>query len=198
MCALIKGVGDLCVVGEAGVLDDLSAEVRRTVPDVILLKSGLSGGTDAETCKMLCDHLPALRIIVVAWNNEVAVFRHAVEAGAQGILIGNICREELIQSIRTVAKGNSYLGPDGADKTFSLLREHSDALGVRSGLQLLSPQERKIISLIAAGKTNKEIAVSLALSDNTVKNYITNMFVKLDITRRTQAVAFYMEACKSA
>jgi two-component system, NarL family, response regulator DevR len=197
VCALIKGVRDLRVVGEAGNLDDLPAEARRTIPDVILLRSGLSGGSDAETCKMLCDHLPALRIIVVAWNNEVAGFRNAVEARAQGILMGNICREELIQSIRTVAKGNSYLDPDGADKTVSLPREHPDVFDACFGMQCLSPQERRIIPLIALGCTNKEIAARLALSEKTIKNYVRNMFVKLDITRRTQAVALYTQACQS-
>jgi two-component system, NarL family, response regulator DevR len=193
--ALMKSVRDLCVVGEVGDADDLLIEVRRTTPDVILLKSGLSSGSDVEMCKMLCDNLPMIRIIVVAWNNEVSVFRNAIEAGAQGVLLGNICREKLIQAIRTVAKGSSYLGPDGADKTLRLLREHLDVFGIRSRLQSLSPQERRIISLIAEGNTNKEIAVNLVLSDKTVKNYIGNMFAKLDITRRTQAVALYMQAC---
>ncbi len=194
--ALMKSVRDLCVVGEVGNVYDLLAEVRRTTPDVILLKSGLSGWSEAQTCKLLCDHLPALRIIVVTWNNEVSVFRNVVEAGAQGVLLGDICREKLIQAIRTVAHGNSYLGPDGADKTFRLLREHLNVFRTRSGLQTLSPQERRIISLIADGNTNKEIAASLALSDKTVKNYIGNMFAKLDITRRTQAVALYVQACQ--
>lgn len=194
--ALLKGARDLCIVGEAGNADDLLAEVQRTTPDVILLKSGLSGGSDVEMCKMLCDHLPAIRIIAVAWNNEASGFRHAVEAGAHGILLGNVSREKLIQGIRTVAKGSSYLSPDGPGMTLRLLRERLDVFGTRSGLQILSPQERRIISLIAAGNTNKEIAVNLALSDKTVKNYIGNMFAKLDITRRTQAVALYVQACQ--
>ncbi|MBH0178570.1 MAG: response regulator transcription factor [Nitrospira sp.] len=194
MRSVLKGVRDVSVVGETDNADDILVESRRTNPDVILLKYGMSKGTEVKLCKLLFDNLPTVRIIVITWNNDVSVFRDVVEMGAQGILLENISHEKLIQAIRAVAKGNCYLCQDGADKTLRLLRQYRDEFEARAGLKILSPQERRIISLIAAGNTNKEIATNLVLSEKTVKNYIASMFAKLAITSRTQAAALYLQA----
>ncbi len=91
-----------------------------------------------------------------------------------------------------VAKGGSYVCSETAVQTSRLLRQRQHLLSARSGLDALSPQERRVIALIAEGNTNKEIAVTLKLSEKTVKNYIANMFSKLAINRRTQAAALYV------
>lgn len=192
--SVLKGVRDISVVGEADNADDILAESRRTNPDVILLKYRMSKRTEIEICKSLFENLPTVRVIVITWNNDVSVFRDVVETGAQGILLESISRENLIQAIRTVAKGNCYLCQDGTDKTFGLLRRYQDEFEACAELQLLSPQERRIIPLIAEGNSNKEIAVNLGLSEKTVRNYIASMFAKLDITSRTQAAALYLQA----
>lgn len=197
MRALLEEEPDMTVVGETDTAEDVLAESRRTKPDVMLLTYGLFKRRDTELRKQLSDALPALRIVVIVWSNDDDVFRHAVENGAQAILVGDICREKLIQAVHTVARGGSYLDQSGTDQTFRLLRQHSDALGSRSVLCNLSAQERKIISHIANGDTNKEIATKMTLSEKTVKNYIANMFVKLEITRRTQAVTLYLQTCRS-
>lgn len=192
--SVLTGVRDISVVGEADNADDVLTESRRTNPDVILLKHRMSKGTKVELCKLLFNILPTVRIIVITWSNDASVFRNAVETGAQGILLENIGREKLIEAIRTVAKGDCYLCPDSTDKTLHLLKRYQDESEARAGLQLLSPQERRIIPLIAAGDTNKEIAMKLVLSEKTVKNYIASMFTKLAITSRTQAAALYFQA----
>lgn len=192
--SVLKGVPDVSVVGEADNADDVLAESRRTNPDVMLLKYGMSKGPEAELCKLLFNSSPTIRIIVMTWNNDPSAFRNAVETGAQGILLENISSEKLIQAIRTVAKGNSYLCQDGADNTLRLLRGYQDEFDARAGLQVLSPQERRIIPLIAAGNTNKEIATNLVLSEKTVKNYIASIFAKLAVTSRTQVAALYLQA----
>jgi two-component system, NarL family, response regulator DevR len=192
--AVLQSVRDISVVGEADNADDVLAESRRTNPDVILLKYRMSKKTENEICKSLFTTLPAIRVILITWNNDISAFRNVVETGAQGILLENISGEKLIQAIRTVAKGDCYLCQDGTDKTLRLLRRHRDEFDAHAGLQLLSPQERRIIPLIAAGNTNKEIATSLALSEKTVKNYIASMFAKLAITSRTQAAVLYLRA----
>ena len=167
-------------------------ELQRAKPDMILLESGLPGGSETDMCQRLFGARPSARIISVMRDDNDAAFRRAVEAGAQGYLRKNTSRVELVRAIRIVATGGFYLGPDGADQTFRLLRHPENAVGLRSGLHTLSPQERRIIPLIAEGNTNKEIAVALNLSEKTVRNYIANMFVKLEIERRTQAVALYL------
>lgn len=189
--ALLESERDLTVVGETDNVDDLFTEARRTKPDVTLLTYGLPGCTDVEAYKQLFRSLSGVRIIVLVKDNDAAPFRHAVEAGAQGIILGNIGREELIKSVRAVARGDSYLDPEAVEKTFGLLRQQQKDVFLPKELHSLSPQERRIIPLIAEGYTNKEIAVKLALSDKTIKNYVANMFAKLAIERRTQAVALY-------
>ncbi|MDF0676178.1 MAG: response regulator transcription factor [Nitrospira sp.] len=192
--ALLEGERDLTVVGEADNAEDVFSGSRRTRPDVVLLESGLSGSSESEFYKTLLKYLPSLRIISLMRDGDAEAFRKAIEAGAQGFLRKSTGRIELVEAIRTVAKGGSYLSSDEADQTFHLLRRQQDTRCARSSLHILSPQERRIIALIAEGNTNKEIAAKLVLSDKTVKNYIGNMFAKLEIERRTQAATLYMKA----
>lgn len=193
VCALLEGERDLEVVGEADNAKDVLSESQRTKPDVILLKSGLSRGSESGFYKTLFNILPLVRIISVMRDGDVEAFRNAVEAGARGYLREKTDRMELIRAIRTVAKGDSYLGQETADQTFRLLRARRDSSFSPSALHILSPQERRVIALIAEGATNKEIAATLVLSEKTVKNYIVSIFAKLKIERRTQAAALYMK-----
>lgn len=192
--ALLEGERDLTIVGETDNAEDVLSESRRTKPDVVLLESGLSGSSESEFYKTLLNVLPSVRIISLMRDGDTEAFRNAIEAGAQGFLRMSTGRIELVGAIRTVAKGGSYLSSVEADQTFRLLRRQQDTMCARSSLHILSPQERRIIALIAEGNTNKEIAAKLVLSDKTVKNYIGNMFAKLEIERRTQAATLYMKA----
>jgi DNA-binding NarL/FixJ family response regulator len=191
--AFLQGEHDLEVVGEADNADAVLSESRRTKPEVVLLESELSGGSQSDICKRLFEALPSVRIVSLMRDNNDRAFLDAIEAGARGCLQKNVCRIELVRAVRTVAKGGSYLGPEGAEQTFRLLRQQQDGVHSRSRLHTLSLQERRVISLIAEGNTNKEIATKLVLSDKTVKNYIANLFVKLEVSRRTQAVARYLQ-----
>lgn len=195
--ALLEGERDLKVVGEADNAEDVLCKSRRAKPDVVLLESGLSGSSESEIYKTLLNVLPSVRIISVMRDSDAEAFRNATEAGAQGFLRKSSGRIELVGAIRTVAKGGSYLSSEETDQTLRLLRQRQDTICAQSTLHTLSPQERRIIALIAEGNTNKEIAAKLMLSDKTVKNYIGNMFAKLEIKRRTQAVALYLKAQSS-
>lgn len=194
--ALLEGEQDLEVVGEAHNAETVFSESRRTKPDVILLESGLAGGSEFDIYKILFHVLPSIRIVSLMRDDDIEAFRDAVTAGVQGYLGEKTGRTELIRAIRTVAKGSSYLGHETADQTFHLLRARRDPVCIPSALHILSPQERRVIALIAEGDTNKGIAAKLALSEKTVKNYIVSIFVKLKIERRTQAAALYMKAQK--
>ncbi len=187
MCALLEGERNFQVVGLVANVRQVLIESKRTKPDVILLESTLSGGK-ADICRTLFTIIPSVRIIMTIWDHgdQDAAFFRAVKAGAQGVLPKSVSRVELIQAIHTVARGASHFGSE-----CRLSQSLNDRTGVRPGLRMLSPQEQRIISLIAEGNTNKEIAGKLTLSEKTVKNYIANMFTKLEIRRRTQAAAFY-------
>lgn len=191
--AVISGERDLEVVGDTHSTDELISEARRSRPDVVVLESRMAGESDAETCQKLFAVLPSIRIIIVGSDDGADAFHNALEIGVQGFLGKNSGRSEVIQAIRTVVKGVPYLCPGATTATFHLLRRQQNGDGLRSGLQILSPQERRVIALIAEGYTNKEIAAKLVLSDKTVKNYIVSIYTKLQIERRTQAVALYLK-----
>ena len=193
VCALLEGERDFEVVGGADNAEDALSESQRTQPDVIVLKAGLSGGSEADFYRALLNVLPSVRIISLMRDGDVEAFQSAVEAGARGYLWEKTDRIELIRAIRTVAKGDSYLDQETADQTMRLLRARRGSICSPSALHILSPQERRVIALIAQGNTNKEIATELVLSEKTVKNYIVSIFTKLKIERRTQAAALYMK-----
>lgn len=184
---------DLELVGESDTLDGLLAQTKHAKPDVVLLDAGLVKEAMTEETKKSFEAIPLSRVILLMGENNSAAFRQAVENGVQGYLSNSSSHQELFLAIKTVARGGSYLGAEASGQTLSLLRLHRETRPSHPGLGNLSPQERQVIILMAEGKTNKEIATSLALSDKTVKNYIANMFTKLEIDRRTQAVALYVK-----
>lgn len=192
--AVITAERELEVVGDAHSVEELISESRRSRPDVVVLESRLTGESDAEICKKVFAVLPSVRIIIVGSNDGAEAFHHALGTGVQGFLTKNASRAEVVQAICTVAKGMPYLCPGATKETFRLLRQQQNGDRLRSELDILSPQEWRVIALIAEGYTNKAIAAKLVLSDKTVKNYIVSIFSKLEIERRTQAVALYIKA----
>lgn len=191
MRAMIEGEPDLMVVGEADTPSGTLSEATRVKPDIVLIESRFPDGSGIETCRLLLKSEPACRVIIMTQSGDASAFRAAVAAGAHGYALKDIGRGELLRAIRVVAGGASYLHSDMIEETLSALRKGLG--GAREpGLRLLSPQEWRMIPLVAEGKTNKEIAAELALSEKTVKNYLSNMFAKLHITRRVQAAALYV------
>ena len=192
--AFLERERTLTVVGEADDAEKALSEAQRTKPQIILLESGLAGSSDTDLFTRLYDVLPSVRIISLMGDNTGAAFRRSVEGGAQGYLGNNMSQKELVQAIRTVAKGDAYLGPESVNQAFSMLRQQQTVDSSPSGVKGLSPQEQRVIALLADGNTNKEIAAKLMLSEKTVKNYIANIFTKLGVERRTHAVALYYQA----
>jgi DNA-binding NarL/FixJ family response regulator len=114
-------------------------------------------------------------------------------AGAQGYLLKEIDSSALIGAIEAVSEGQSILDPSVTQRALAWIKECGKSPKAMSGAEPLSPQEERVLALVAEGKTNKEIAISLRLSDKTVKNYLANVFQKLHLTRRTQAAAFFIK-----
>jgi len=132
---------------------------------------------------------------LTSFSDEDAVLS-AILAGAQGYVLKNIATQALIEAIQAVAAGGSLLDPAITSLALQWLRS-MPGTAPRSKLERLSPQEQRIIPLIAEGKTNKEIAEVLGLSDKTVKNYIANMYEKLQITRRPEAATLFSQHSKA-
>lgn len=191
--ALLQLEPDMTIVGEAGTVADGVAAVERLTPQMVLLDVRLPDASVNDACRRLLAVAPKLRILVLTSYAEEATVKTVVQNGAHGYVLKDTRTDDLIRAIRTVASGQGYLDPRVTQQALHWIRT-SSPLGMTSeGTIRLSPQERLILPLLAEGKTNKEIALQLRLSDKTVKNYLANIFDKLHVKRRTEAVAWFMK-----
>jgi DNA-binding NarL/FixJ family response regulator len=191
--ALLHLEPDLTIVGEASTVANGVAAVERLAPQMVLLDVKLPDASVTEACRRLLTVSQTLRILVLTSYAEDSTVMAAVQNGAHGYVLKDVRMDDLIRAIRTVAGGQGYLDPRVTQKALHWIRASSHLGAASPGTSRLSPQERLILPLLAEGKTNKEIAVQLRLSDKTVKNYLANIFDKLHVKRRTEAVAWFMK-----
>ena len=185
---------DFRIVGEADSAAEAVTKTETLHPHVVLLDVKLPDGSGVAACRQILAAAPNTRILMLTSFSDDAMVVDAVQSGAHGYALKDIRISELIQAIRTVARGQGYLDPRVAQQTLHWIRHRTRAgSGEPHGrLTRLSAQERAILPLLAEGKTNKEIAASLKLSDKTVKNYLANIFDKLQVHRRTEAVSWFI------
>ncbi len=189
---LLENFPKLVVVGEAATAAEALEIVPKLVPNVVLLDIRLPDGSGLDVCRKLHQTLPSIRVLMLTSYYTDDMVMDAIEAGAEGYLLKELNADFLVRSIFEVMEGKSILDPAVTRKVIDRVRtgkteENKVTLG------LLSPQERRVIALVAEGKTNKEIGVELKLSDKTVKNYLSNLMEKLNFSRRSQAAAFYAQ-----
>ncbi|MGB4069093.1 MAG: response regulator transcription factor [Nitrospira sp.] len=182
----------IAVVGEAGTMAEAAPQAQRLKPDVILMDVRLPDGSGIDACREILGTLPGTRVIFLTSYADDDSVLAAVLAGAHGYVLKEIDSPALLEAIRSVAKGQSILDSHVTERALRWLRGLHD-LPATSGTDQLSSQEERVVALVAEGKTNKEIAAALGLSDKTVKNYLANVFQKLRITRRAQAAAFFVK-----
>ncbi|MBI2929684.1 MAG: response regulator transcription factor [Verrucomicrobia bacterium] len=179
------------VVGEASTAASAVAESERLRPDVILLDIRLPDASGFEACRQIQQkQLPSRVLILTSFADENIVL-DAIAVGADGYLLKEIGAEALVQGIKTVAMGQSILDPAVTRRVLGRVKSFGQSEATDK-LAALSSQERRVIALVAEGKTNKEIATDLGLSDKTVKNYLSNLLEKLNLSRRSQAAAFFV------
>jgi DNA-binding NarL/FixJ family response regulator len=182
----------ITVVGQTGSRADAVRAAKRLKPDVVLMDVRLPDGSGIEACRDILARHPTMRVIFLTSFADDEFALAAVLAGAQGYVLKNIDSDLLIQSIHAVFKGQSLLSPALTQRALIRMKaEPAQAGPVRK--QSLAPQEERVLALVAEGLTNKEIGAALQLSDKTVKNYLSNMFQKLHITRRAQAATFFVK-----
>lgn len=189
-----RGIADLLhdeqgitVVGEAGTAAEAARRIPAARPHVALLDTRLPDGSGIDVCRDLRDSAPAVRCLVVSsYDDDDAIFA-AVMAGAAGYLLKEIRGRSLVDAIRQVAAGKSLLDPAVTERLLTRLREGEPE---DERLASLTDRERDVLSLIADGMTNREIGAELFLSEKTVKNYVSGLFAKLGMQRRTQAAVY--------
>lgn len=177
---------DFEVVGEAANAEEALARAPSARPDVAILDVRMPGESGIELCRDLRAAQPELRcLMLTSFADDDALFS-AILAGASGYLLKEIRGPELVSSVRRVAAGQSLIDPALTANVMERLRGHQEDQRIAK----LSPQERRILDLIAEGKTNRQIGAELFLAEKTVKNYVSNLLTKMGFARRTEAAVY--------
>jgi len=187
---LLSRATQLQIVGEAASVAEAITEVTRLKPDIVLLDIRLPDGSGIDAGREILALSPDIKVLFLTSHTDDDTVLAAVMAGAHGYVLKEIDSKGLIDSIEKVVSGESILDPGIIQKVLSWMKGQA-VPGNFVKRDPLSPQEERVLALVAEGKTNKEIASELDLSDKTVKNYLSNIFSKLEISRRSQAAAFF-------
>ena len=177
------------VVAEAGTVAEAVEQARKFEPDIVVMDVRLPDGSGIEACREIRADLPRTRVVMLtSYPDEEAVLS-AIVAGAAGYLLKQIRARDLVTALEAVGRGESLLDPAVTEKVLERVRRIATG-GQSDELAMLTSQEQKILMLVAEGKTNKQIAADVFLSDKTVKNYVSSILSKLNLDRRAQAAAF--------
>ena len=187
--AELLGAHGLDVVGSAGSGEEAIEAVGVVVPDVVLMDMQMPGLSGAGTTARLQTVAPETRVLMLTVSGADDDVVEAMLAGASGYLVKGTSPEALVASIRAAAAGAAMLSPAIATKLLGRLRDGA-AAGARPRAEVLSGRELEVLELLARGKANGEIARMLYLSPNTVRNHISNILSKLQISNRTEATAY--------
>jgi DNA-binding NarL/FixJ family response regulator len=190
LVALLERRESFQVVAEAGTVAESIEQARRHQPDIVIMDVRLPDGSGIEACRAIRAELPNTRVVMLtSYPDEEAVLS-AIVAGASGYLLKQIRGRDLVAALETVGAGGSLLDPAVTERVLDRIRRIATGASEQDEMSQLTAQERKILLLVAEGKTNKEIAAEIFLSDKTVKNYVSSILAKLNLERRAQAAAF--------
>lgn len=185
---LLESGGDIEVVGEAGTAAAAISRIPALMPDVAVLDARLPDGSGIDVCRQVRSSRPETKaIILTSYDDDEALFS-AIMAGAAGYVLKQVNGQDLVNAVRHVAGGGSLLDPSVTAKVMERLRE--GAPNEPDELKSLTPQERRILELVAEGLTNRQIGERLFLAEKTIKNYMSNVLSKLGLESRTQAAVF--------
>jgi DNA-binding NarL/FixJ family response regulator len=184
---LLEAEPDIEVVGEASTAEAALARVPALRPDVAVLDVRLPDGDGVSVCRALRSQTPETGCLMLTSFGDDEALLDAVMAGAAGYVLKQIRGTDLVGAVRAVAAGESMIPRETAARLLDRAGEQARAAGP---LARLTGQERRILELIGSGLTNRQIGEELGLAEKTVKNYVSGLFAKLGMERRTQAAAY--------
>jgi DNA-binding NarL/FixJ family response regulator len=190
--SLLESQADFEVVAEASTAHEAVHKAQETIPDIILMDIRLVGGSGIEACAEITMLLPDTKVVMLTSFADDELLSSAIRAGAVGYVLKQIGSEDLIRAIHAASKGEATLDPSLTQRVFdevrrSIQNEEMSAFGD------LTPQEMQVLSLIAEGRTNREIAEKLFLSEGTVRNYVSSVLSKLGVSNRAEAAAYAVQ-----
>lgn len=184
---MLEAEPDITVIGEAGTAESALARIPALMPDVAVLDVRLPDGDGVTVCREIRSRMPEVGcLMLTSFGDDEALF-DAIMAGAAGYVLKQIRGTDLVGAVRTVAAGESMLDPEAATRVMARMRDNANRKDPLAGL---TTQERKILELIGEGLTNRQIGERMYLAEKTIKNYVSALFAKLGMERRTQAAAY--------
>jgi DNA-binding NarL/FixJ family response regulator len=186
---LLESADDIVIAGEASGVRESVEVAESTRPDVVVMDVRLIDGSGIEACREIRARRPDTQVIMLtSFADDEALFA-SIMAGAAGYVLKQVRGGDLVRSIRTVAEGKSLLDPAVTGPVLDRLRKGKHLMKDEK-LARLSPQEERILTQVAEGKTNREIGETLELAEKTVKNYVSSILSKLEVARRAEAAAY--------
>ncbi|MCA9948691.1 MAG: response regulator transcription factor [Anaerolineales bacterium] len=192
MKALLERHQEFIVIGEASSEEEAIKQALELEPDIVLMDIRLSGGSGIEACQQIKEQRPDIKVLMLTSFAEDELLFSAIRAGATGYLLKQVNSNDLVRAIEAASRGESMLDPSLTQRVFvevrrSIKKEEAVAFTDLTG------QEKQVLSLIARGKTNREIAADLFLSEGTVRNYVSSILSKLNVSNRAEAAAYAIQ-----
>jgi DNA-binding NarL/FixJ family response regulator len=187
--ALLSRYNQFQVVAEAGSANEAIQQAERYEPDVVVMDIRLPGKSGIEATREITTRFPHTKVVVLTSFAEDELLFDAISAGASGYVLKQIGSGELIRALETIGRGDSLLDPAVTQRVFDRVREASRKAEDESFANL-TDRELNVLALIAEGKTNKEIASDIFLSEKTVRNYVSSLLSKLHLSTRAEAAAY--------
>ena len=187
--ALLEGEPDISVVGEAGTAAEAIQVVSRLQPDIVLMDIRLPDQSGITACQQVRQRCPAVQVLMLTSFADEDLVLEAISAGAAGYVLKQLGNDDLLRAVRAVGRGDAVLDPTVTRQLLARVRraEH-EAHG--AAFHDLSERELAVLALVAEGKTNAEIAEALILSEKTVRNHVSTILEKLELTNRIEAATY--------
>jgi two-component system response regulator DevR len=188
LISVLQDAGGIDVVAEAGDADAALKAVESSRPDVVIMDVRLPGRSGIEACREIRSAYPDTKVLMLTAHSDDEALFSSIMAGAAGFVLKQVRGGDLVGAVRQVARGESLLDPTVTARVLARLR--GEGAPTNDGTADLTSQERKILDLVAEGMTNRQIAEKVFLAEKTVKNYVSNILLKLGLSRRAEAAAF--------
>lgn len=178
---------DVRLVGEAANADEAIAQCRMLQPDVVIMDIKMPGKNGIEACREILSYWPTINVIMLTSFIDDNLIISAIQAGAVGYVLKGVSTHELVRALDAVREGTALLDPAVTRRVLSMMRQPGPKGNPFAGL---TPREMEVLWRIAQGKTNREIAEELVLSDKTIRNHVSIILTKLDVSNRVEAAMY--------
>ncbi len=190
--ALLERHPDFEVVAEAGTAHEAIERVKEFSPNIVVMDIRLPGGSGIEACQEITQNHPDTRVIMLTSYAEDEMLFSAIRAGAAGYVLKQIGGEDLVRAIKAIGRGEALLDPIVTQRIFQEVRKAAKDEEA-SAFSELTQQEKHVLLLVSEGKTNREIARELFLGEGTVRNYVSSILSKLNVSNRAEAAAYAVQ-----